>query len=66
MEPVKLGMPPEFPMDLRTVVKFKVLGSGKTEMTVTEYEFPVCPMLAMAEIGLRQCMDKMGRSFQKC
>ena len=66
MEPVKLGMPPEFPMYLRTVVKFKVLGSAKTEMTVTEYEFPVCPMLAMAEIGLGQCIDKMGRSFQKC
>jgi uncharacterized protein YndB with AHSA1/START domain len=66
MEPVKLGMPPEFPMYLRTVVTFKDIGNGNTEMTVTEYAFLVCPMLAMAEKGLEQCINKMQRSFQKC
>ena len=66
MEPTKLGLPREFPMNVRTVVTFKKLGSGKTQMKVTEYAFPVCPMLAMAEMGLEQCMDKIGRSFQKC
>ncbi len=66
MEPTKLGMPPEFPMNVRTVAMFKELGNGKTEMKVTEYGFPVSPMLAMAEMGLEQCVDKMGRSFQKC
>jgi hypothetical protein len=53
-------------MNLGTVVKFKALESGQTEMTVREYEFPVCPMLVMAEMGLEQCMGKRGRSFQKC
>lgn len=53
-------------MNMRTVVTFKELGQSKTEMTATEYGFPECPMLAMAEKGLEQCVDKMGRSFQKC
>jgi uncharacterized protein YndB with AHSA1/START domain len=64
LEPVKLGMPPEFPMNLRTSVTVKEPEIGKTAITVTEYGFPVCPMLAMAEKGLQQCMDKMGRSVQ--
>ncbi len=65
MEPVKLGKPPEFPIEMRTVVTFKALGSGRTEMTVREYDWPVRPMLKMSEMGLNQCLDKMGRSFQQ-
>ena len=53
-------------MNMRTGATFKRLENGRTEMKVTEYAFPVCPMLAMAETGLEQCMDKMGRSFQRC
>jgi len=66
MEPVKLGMPPEFPMDMRTVVTLKDLGNGKTGMTVTEYDWPICKMREMSELGLKQCLDKMGRSFEQC
>jgi uncharacterized protein YndB with AHSA1/START domain len=66
MDPVQLGMPPEFPMDMRTVARFKDLGDGRTEMTVTEYDWPICPMLKMAELGLNQCLDKMGRSLAQC
>ena len=66
MEPVKMGMPPEFPMDMRTVVALKDLGNGKTEMTVTEYDWPICKMREMSELGLGQCLDKMGRSLQQC
>ncbi len=66
IEPVKLGMPPEFPTNMRTVVTFRDLGNGKTEMTVTEYDWPVCQMMKMSEMGLKQCIDKMERSFQAC
>ena len=34
-DPTKLGMPPDFPTDIRTVVTFKDLGNDSTEMTVT-------------------------------
>ncbi len=66
-DPVKMGLPPEFPRDTRTVVTFKDLGNGKTEMTVTEYGMPAADtqMGKNAEIGLNQSLDKMAASFAK-
>ena len=58
MEPVQLGMPPDFPMDIRTVVLFSVIAAGRTEMRVTEYaDFGT--MSHFAQLGLEQSMDKM-------
>src|SRR6266849_4263098 len=36
IDPAQIGIPPDFPQDIRTVVTFKDLGDRKTEMTVTE------------------------------
>ena len=63
IEPTELGMPPEFPKDMRTLVTLEDLGTGKTKMTVTEYDWPICKMREMSEMGLNQCLDKIGRSF---
>lgn len=65
VDPIKMGLPPEFPRDTRTVVTFKNLGNGKTEMTVTEYGMPNSDteMGRNAEIGLNQSLDKMAASF---
>ena len=58
IDPAKVGMPPDFPMDIRTVVTFKELGNNKTEMTVTEYaDFGT--ISNFAQIGLEQSIDKM-------
>jgi uncharacterized protein YndB with AHSA1/START domain len=58
MAPTALGMSPDFPEDIRTVVIFKSLGKDKTEMTVTEYaEFG--QMSHFAQLGLEQCFGKM-------
>lgn len=65
VDPVKMGLPPEFPKDMRTVVTFRELGKGKTEMIVTEYDWTVSPMLGMAEVGLNQSLDKMVASLAK-
>jgi uncharacterized protein YndB with AHSA1/START domain len=65
VDPVKMGLPPEFPKDMRTVVTFKELGSGRTEMTVTEYDWTVSPMRGFAEAGLNQSLDKMVAIFVK-
>ena len=61
IDPAEIGMPPEFPRDIRTVVTFKALGDGKTEMTVTEYNMPTADteMGRNAELGLNQSLDKM-------
>jgi uncharacterized protein YndB with AHSA1/START domain len=62
MNPTHLGMPPDFPEDIRTVVTFKKLGANKTEMTVTEYA-DMGQTSEFARIGLEQCLDKIGRIF---
>jgi uncharacterized protein YndB with AHSA1/START domain len=57
-DPSKLGMPPDFPTDIRTVVTFRELASNKTEMTVTEWA-DMGVTSEFAQIGLEQSMDKM-------
>jgi len=64
-DPVKLGMPPDFPRDQRHLVTFKDLGNGKTEMTVTEFDWTVGRMQQLAELGLNQCLDKMAAIFTR-
>jgi uncharacterized protein YndB with AHSA1/START domain len=65
IDPVKMGMPPDFPQDQRHTVTFKDLGNGKTEMTVTEYDWTVGQMMEMSKMGLNQCLDKMAVSFAR-
>ena len=67
IHPNELGLPSEFPRDTRTVVTFKEIGSGRTEMTVTEYGMPTADteMGRNAELGLNQSLDKMAASFVK-
>ena len=66
LDPATLGLPPEFPRDTRTVVTFKDLGNGKTEMTVTEYNMPTAEteMGRNAELGLNQSLDKLVASLR--
>jgi uncharacterized protein YndB with AHSA1/START domain len=65
IDPANLSLPPEFPQDTRTVVTFKNLGGGRTEMIVTEYGMPTpdTEMGKNAEIGLNQSLDKMVAIF---
>ncbi len=65
IDPAAIGMPSDFPLETRTVVTFKDLGDGKTEMTITEFEMPSADsqMGQFAEMGLNQCMDKMVRAL---
>jgi hypothetical protein len=61
-DPTKVGMPSDFPMNIKTVVTFKEIENNKTEMTVTEYaDFGT--MSNFAQIGLEQSLDKMAAMF---
>jgi hypothetical protein len=61
-DPTKLGMPSDFPMDIKTVVTFREVANGKTEMTVTEYaDFGT--ISNFAQIGLEQSLGKMAVIF---
>jgi uncharacterized protein YndB with AHSA1/START domain len=64
-DPVKLGMPPDFPQDQRHSVTFEALGNNQTKMTVTEYGWTAGQMMDMSKIGLEQCLDKMAATFAK-
>jgi uncharacterized protein YndB with AHSA1/START domain len=65
IDPVQLGMPPDFPRDQRNLVTFKDTGGNKTEMTVTQYDWTVGRMLGLAEAGWKQSLDKMAATFAK-
>ena len=56
-KPVDVGMPTDFPEDIRTVVTFKVINSNETEMTVTEYA-DFGQMTHFAKLGLEQSLNK--------
>lgn len=58
-DPVKLGMPPDFPQDQRHVIAFKALSDTRTELTVTEYGWTPGRMMEMSRLGMNQCLDKM-------
>ncbi|MEO6406866.1 MAG: SRPBCC domain-containing protein [Ferruginibacter sp.] len=60
IEPKSVGMPADFPPEVRTVVIFKMIEKSKTAMTVTEYaEFG--SISNFAQLGLEQSMEKMER-----
>lgn len=65
VDPAAMGFPPDFPRDQRHTVTFKALEDDRTEMTVTEYDWPVGQMMEMSQMGLEQCLDKMAASFTK-
>ncbi|MBS1729728.1 MAG: SRPBCC domain-containing protein [Bacteroidetes bacterium] len=58
IDPTTVGMPADFPRDVRTVVSFKKSGEEKTEMTITEYA-DFGSISHFAKIGLEQVIDKM-------
>jgi hypothetical protein len=65
IDPTSIGMSADFPQDLRNLIIFKVLDHGKTELTITEYSWPVGQMMEMSKMGLEQCLDKMAVALAK-
>jgi uncharacterized protein YndB with AHSA1/START domain len=62
IDPAQLGMPPDFPRNLRTSVVFMAKGS-MTELTITEYDWPVSQMFVYSFAGMHQSMDKLSESL---
>src|SRR5260370_21200049 len=48
VDPVKMGLPSDFPHDLRHVIPFTDMGNGQTELTVPEYYHLVCHILSIS------------------
>jgi uncharacterized protein YndB with AHSA1/START domain len=62
IDPGAIGMPPEFPRDVATVVTLTP-ESTKTRMKIAEDTTTSEFMHKMSLTGLEQCMDKMARTF---
>jgi uncharacterized protein YndB with AHSA1/START domain len=58
INPTQVGMPPDFPADIQTIVTFKKVDNSTTEMTVTEFA-NFGTISNFAQIGLEQSLDKM-------
>ena len=59
IDPVSIGMPPDFPQDQLQTVTFKALNDRQTELTVTEHGWTVGEMMEMSRMGMEQCLGKM-------
>ena len=64
IDPVSIGMPEDFPQDQLNTVAFRAVGAGKTEITITEYDWTVGQMVEMSKMGLEQCLGKMAAIFK--
>lgn len=58
IDPVSIGMPPDFPPEIRTTVSFRARGQV-TEVVVTERSWAPGQMAVYSELGMRQSLDKM-------
>jgi uncharacterized protein YndB with AHSA1/START domain len=62
VDPALLGMPPDFPKELRMTVAFKAKGS-MTELTITEYGWTPGQMYVYSLAGMHQSIDKLADSL---
>lgn len=58
IEPTSIGMPPDFPKELHTVVTFKAKGS-MTELIITESGWTPGQMMVYSFAGMHQSIDKL-------
>ena len=62
LDPVQVGMPPDFPKETFMVVVFKAVGA-KTELTITGSDWREGQMFEMAVMGWNQSLDKMEQAL---
>lgn len=59
IDPVALGMPPEFPQNQRQTVVFNVVSADRAELIVTEYGWTPGQMMEFSRLGMTQCLTKL-------
>lgn len=64
VDPASLGMEPGFPQDSRSTIAFKALADGRTELTVTEYDYTSQRWYDLSKAGMEQCLDKMAAALK--
>lgn len=64
IDPAQVGMPPDFPKEIRSQVLFRAKGK-MTELVITEYDWPVSQMSVYSYAGMQQSIDKLAVSLAK-
>jgi len=62
VEPALVGMPPDFPYEVRFVIEFKAKGE-QTELVITESNWTDGQMSKYAVMGMNQSLDKLAASI---
>lgn len=65
IDPTEIGLPPEFPESMRTVVTFRPKDTNQTELTVTEYGWASDRMYNLSKAGLEESLDKLEASLKQ-
>ncbi len=65
IDPSKMGMPPDFPKEIPTVVIFKRTKCDMTELIITESNWTGGQMYVYSFAGLHQSLDKMAESLAR-
>lgn len=66
IDPASVGMPPDFPKEIRTTIVFKPKAKGEmTELIITEYDWAMGQMAVYSLAGLHQSIDKLAASLAK-
>jgi uncharacterized protein YndB with AHSA1/START domain len=64
IDPTTIGLPPDFPQEIRTTVVLKKFRGNMTELTVTEDGWTVSQMYVYSIAGLHQTIDKLVASLK--
>ncbi len=62
IDPAQVGMPPDFPKEICTVILFKARGD-MTELIITEYDWTLGQMMVYSYAGMHQSLDKLADSL---
>ncbi|MEC0245452.1 SRPBCC domain-containing protein [Paenibacillus chitinolyticus] len=63
IDPADVGMPSDFPKEVKFVIEFKALGDARTELTITERGWSPGQMSKYAVMGMNQSLDKFAVSI---
>lgn len=64
IDPTTVGMPEDFPREMRMTVEFNAIRPDMTELTITEYDWTMGDMAVYSLAGLHQSVDKLAESLQ--
>lgn len=65
IDPTQVGMPPDFPDEIRTSVIFRAIRDDMTEVIITEHDWPMSQMYVYSLAGLHQTIDKLIASLRE-